>query len=71
MADSVINSEWPACMTLQVPPTSQSAQEEGMRGKWMRVTGVLKQIWTQGCHRCAVVSKVIEVISGAEQPRVH
>lgn len=54
-------------MTLQVLPTNQRAQEEGMRG-WIKVTGVLKQIWTQGCHRCAVVSKVIEVISGAEQP---
>lgn len=65
MADSVINSEWPACVA------SQRAQEEGMRSGWMEVTGVLKQIWTQGCHRYVVVSKVIEVISGAEQPQVH
>lgn len=71
MADSIINSEWPACMTLQVPPISPRAQEEGMRGGWMKVIGVLKQIGTQECPRYAVVSKVIEVISGAEQPPVH
>lgn len=51
-------------MTLHVPPTSQRAREEGMRRGWMKVTGILKQIWTQECHRCAVISKVIEVISG-------